>query len=190
MGSSGPSQSASLHKIYRVQWIFFHMAIFPFFYSLGLGLWSFFFFQLSLTCVQMHIPRSRCLKQIQTARMGQDDCMLPVLPSACPRTGKSLVQVQAVCCSFFLHHVDSACFRGFSSGVEGKTVTFPSQLFVERIWIIITAVCNVYRRTKYIVPLCQLSCWLPSVPAQMNRKQVSESLLHAITGPGSSISAM
>lgn len=119
--------------------------------------------------------------------MGQGDCMLPVPLSACPRAGESLVQVQAIYCSFFLFHIDSACFRGFSSGVEGKTVAFPSRLFAERIWIIITAVCNVCRRTKYIVPLCQLPCWLPSVPAQMSRKQVSESLLHAITGPGSSI---
>lgn len=62
----------------------------------------------------------------------------------------------------------------FQSGMEGKAVTLPSLFFVEKIYITISAVYNVYRRTGSVLLPCQLPCRLPSVPVQMNRKWVSK----------------
>lgn len=77
-----------------VWWIFSHAINFPYYHSFGLDLWwvlfgfllgfflSTFLSKLSLTCIQMYIPQSRCLKQIQSmCKLGRRTvfCQFPLL---------------------------------------------------------------------------------------------------------------
>lgn len=95
---------------------FFHAVNFPYYRKFRLNLWSFFehlSFQTALDlCPNVHPTIQMSETNTAYVQIGQEDCILPVAPSACPRTRKSLVQVWTVYRSFFLFHIDSAGFRG------------------------------------------------------------------------------
>lgn len=93
-----------VHQIYRVV-DFFHAVNFPYYRGFGLDLWSSFLehalFQSVLDlCPNVHPTIQMSETNTAYVQIGQEDCVLPVPPSACPRTRKSLVQIWTVCYSF------------------------------------------------------------------------------------------